>query len=451
MKVLLFDIKAKSDKKCINKDLAGGMGTGTWVGRSLEARIFEFAKKKNVVLPVITTAYLAAIFKRAGWQVSLIQIKSPSDLSEKKADLALIPVSIVDYKNELEIIKKIKKQGIHTGVYGAFVSMMPEIFLEDCNFVIVGEPESAILKIISENKLPNGVFNAGHISDLDLLPFPDWSQFPIKQYSYSPALNKKPVLVMLGSRGCPYSCSFYCPYPLLGGKTWRPRSYQKVADEMEYLKKEYKIKAIDFRDPIFTLDRDRAKNLSKEIIKRKLDIIWSCETRLDRLDKDLINIMYEAGLRNINIGVESYDHEVLMGSKRLPIEYQHQEEIIDFCHKKGISLAAFYIIGLENDTKKSIMATINYAKKLNTLIAQFAISTPYPGTCFYDKLKREGRIKNFNWEDHDEYTPVFEHKNLSSEELLSLKEKAFVSYYFRPEYILRYMPKYFFEKFLWPF
>lgn len=451
MKVLLFDINPKSDKKCINKDLAGGMGTGTWVGNSLRARIFEFVKKKNVVLPIITTAYLAAIFKKAGWQVSLITVKNGNDFSKEDADLALVPISIVDCRNELEVAKTLKKQGIYTGVYGTFASVAPEFFINDSDFIIKGEPEAGALKIISEKKLPKGILEAEPLKELDSLPFPDWHLFPIKKYSYSPALNKKPFLIMLGSRGCPYSCSFYCAYPLLGGKVWRPRSVKKVVDEMEYLRKEFGIKAIDFRDPVFTLDKERTMNLAKEIIERKLNIIWSCETRLDCLDKEIIEIMHRAGLRNINVGIESYDSEILKGSNRLPIEYRHQEEVISFCRKKGISMAVFYIIGLENDTKESIKKTISYAKKLNTLVAQFAINTPYPGTCFFENLKKEGRIKNFNWEDYDEYTPIFEHRNLTSEDLLFLKEKAFVSYYFRLRYFLRHMPKYFFEKFLWPF
>jgi len=161
--------------------------------------------------------------------------------------------------------------------------------------------------------------------------------------------------------------------------------------------------------------------------------------------------MYQAGLRHINIGVESASHDVLKKSSRLPIEVAHQNKIIEFCHKNGISIAAFYIIGMEGDTEKSVLRTIDYAKKLNTLVAQFTISTPYPGTAFFEKLKSEGKINTFDWEQYDGYSPVLKHETLSAKKMLSLKEKAFVSYYFRPAYLLMHMPKYFFEKFLWPF
>jgi len=450
-KVLLLQIKSTSTKKCINKDLAGGMGTGTWVGNSLLARLFEWVKKKNVILPEITIAYLVAIFKKAGWDVELMEITEKEKHIEKSVDLVLIPASIVDCQQELAIAKDLKTRGFYVGVYGTFVSAVPEFFLSAVDFVIKGEPEAGVLKIVCADTLPRGILEVSPVGDLDVLPYPDWSQFPINRYSYSPALNKRPVLAMLASRGCPYSCSFYCPYVINSGRLSRPRSINKVIDEMEYLKKEYSVKAIDFRDPIFTLNKERTVEFARELISRKLDIIWSCETRIDCLDKELIKIMQKAGLCHINVGIESQNETVLKGSKRLPIKASHQEEIISFCHQIGISVAAFYIIGLVDDTEESVQGTIDYAKKLNTLIAQFTIATPYPDTAFFAQLKNDGRLLTFDWEDYDTYNPVFSHQFLTREKILALKEKAFVSYYFRPSYLLRHMPKYIFNKFLWPF
>ena len=448
MKVLLLEILPKSKKKCVNKDLAGGMGTGTWIGNSLKARIFEFVKKSNVILPNITIAYLAAIFKKANWEVKVIATNSIFDLPKEKADLVLLPVSIVECDYEFKIIKKLKEYGFTVGVYGVFAIVRPEFFLKDADFVIKGEAEAGVLKIVKENIIPQGILEAGLMENIDELPYPDWSQFPIKKYSYFPALNKKPVLTMLSSRGCPYSCSYYCPYTIQAGNSWRARSVENVADEIQYLIKEYGVKAIDFRDAVFTLDRERTIKLMQEIIKRQIKIIWSCETRLDRLDKELIKIMHQAGLMHINVGIESFDSEVLKKSNRLPIEYKHQEEIISYCHKKGITVAAFYILGLENDTEETILKTIEYAIKLNTLVAQFTISTPYPGTCFFDKIKSEGRLLTENWTDFDAYTPVYKHQFVTAEKLLALKEKAFVSYYFRRAYLFKHMPRYFWEKYI---
>ena len=448
MKVILLNIKAIVGRKCVNKDLAGGLGTGTWVGDSFRARIFEWVKKSNVVLPELNIAYLAAIFKKFGWEVKVVET---AENFIEKADLILVPSSIVDCRHELTVVSDLKQKGYCVGVYGTFATSVPEFFLDKADFVIKGEPEAGALKIASENFLPKGLMEVLPVQDLDLLHFPDWSLFLIDKYSYSPALNKKPVVAMLASRGCPYSCVFYCPYSINSGKKWRARLVENVIGEMEYLKRDYGVKAIDFRDPTFTLSRERSIKLAQEIAKKKLEIIWSCETRIDCLDEELLWQMKQAGLRHINVGIESFDEEVLKKSKRLPIKIIHQEKIISFCHKNGITVAAFYIIGLEGDTPASVNQTIEYAKNLDTLVAQFTINTPYPGTEFFEKMKKEGRLLEKDWQEFDTYNPVYQHENLSREELLALKEKAFVSYYFRPRYLLTHMPKFIIEKILWRF
>ena len=90
---------------------------------------------------------------------------------------------------------------------------------------------------------------------------------------------------------------------------------------------------------------------------------------------------------------------------------------------------------MPNDTKETIKNTINYAKKLNTHVAQFFISTPFPGTEFYEQVKDKIYA---DWESFDSFTPTFMHKNLTPTELLKLKESAYTQYYFRPGYLFKY-------------
>src|SRR3989338_8885582 len=125
MQVILLEIKSHLKRKCVNKDLSGGMGTATWVGNSWRARIFERAKKMSVVLPEITNAYLAAIFKKFNWQVKVIEIKeSPADFYEK-ADILLMPTSIVDCRHELKVLEQLKENGFYVGVFGSFATAVP--------------------------------------------------------------------------------------------------------------------------------------------------------------------------------------------------------------------------------------------------------------------------------------------------------------------------------------
>lgn len=418
-------------KEYINKDVMGGYGEAAELGNSFLAKLIAKQKKKSAKFPVFALGYIAAILSQNNHQVEI-----SNDFPSKDSNLVIIPSSIVDYKYEIEIAKKIKKENpkIKIGFFGPFASVKPEIYLGVADFVIQNEPEEIIYKI-NENWIPKGLIKSTPIQDLDKLPFPKWELFPVKNFSYRPLLKKKPFTPILSSRGCVFGCG-YCPYKAYYGNL-RKRSPESVVKELEYLKNKFNIKAIQFRDPIFTADRSRVLEIAKKIIERKINIEWGCETHFNCLDKELIDALYKSGLRGIAVGIESHDIDILKNINRSSAPIKKQEEIIKYCHKKGINISAFYILGLPKDTKESVNNTIKYAKKLNTLVAQFMVCTPFPGTELYESVK--DKIFEKDWEKFNSFTPVFKHPKLTKQEILKLKEKAFVSYYFRPAYIYRYL------------
>jgi anaerobic magnesium-protoporphyrin IX monomethyl ester cyclase len=425
MKIALIDVPSNT-RGTLNKDVNGGYGTVTSIGNSPLARVIEYLKKSNVRLPILSFGYLAAIFKEKGFEVTT--------RITNETDAAIVYGSIVDYKNEINFVKRLKeKVNCKVGFIGPFPSSKPELFIEHCDFVIQGEPEHVALNS-NKNWKPKGIIKSKNIEDLNTLPFPDWSIFP--KYSYFPVIKEKPFLVIQSSRGCSFNCGYYCPYVAAQGSKWRHRSVKNVIDEMKYLKRNFKVKGLLFRDPVFSLDKQRTAEIAKEIIKNRLNIKWACETRLDLLDTNLIDLLYKAGLRAVNVGIESEDENILKSSKRIPIKKSHQEKIIKYCDKKGINVSAFYILGLLEDTKESILKTIKYAKKLNTHVAQFTINTPIPGTGFYEEFK--DKLTTNDFEKFNTYNLVFKHKNLTRKQLMKLKEKAFVSYYFRLKYIFTF-------------
>ncbi|MCL4458582.1 MAG: radical SAM protein [Chloroflexi bacterium] len=428
MKVALLEVESARPER-MNKDLAGGFGTASNYGVSFAAKLLMFAKRRTFHLPIISLGYLAAIFRDAGWEVEVVRNRVP------QADLVIIPSSIVDYRTERAMAAKIKKlTQAKVGFIGPFSSLKPELFLDYADFVIKGEPEAAARRI-SGGWLPNGEVVSEQIEDLDSLPFPDWSVFPVQEYTYA-QVNQRPFLPILSSRGCSFSCRYYCPYPLYEGTRWRHRSVDNVVKEVKYLVEKYKIKGLLFRDPVFTLDKERAQAIARGI-KEAAAIVWACETHLNLLDERMIDNLYKSGLRAINVGIEAADDEVLREAKRKPIGHDHQERIIRYCERKGIRIGAFYILGLPDQTRESIERTIAYAIRLNTSFAQFTVCTPYPGTQFYDDVKE--RIVDEDWEQFNAYTLVFRHWHLSKQEILNLKEKAFLRYYYRPRWIAKFL------------
>jgi len=430
MKVILLDVL--SDKKeCQNKDVMGGFGSTARIGDSFLAKFIERRKKKWVKLPLISLGYVAAILEKNGHQVRY------STKIVKDADLVIIHSSIVNYKKEIryaDIIRKTTKAKV--GFIGPFSTFKPEIFIKHADFVIKYEPEEVIMKI-KDKKIPKGIITSKPINNLDTLPFPKWDTFPYETYSYMPVIKKRPFIPVLSSRGCLYSCS-YCPYQAHYGK-WRRRSVENVILELKYLKKKFGVKGVMFRDALFTADKQRAADIADAIIKNKIDIEWACETHLHYLDEKLIDKMYESGLRSINLGIESADKDLLKNSTRVSAKRKYEQRIIKYCEKKGVKISAFYLFGYPGDTVESIERTIKYSKKLNTNVAQFFIMTPFPGTKFYEKIKSKITAKDF--EEFDSFTPVFKHDNLTKKQLLKLKEKAFLSYYYRPRYVLTFLKR----------
>lgn len=427
LKIALVEVISRR-KGCVNKDFMGGYGWAFKVGNSLPARAIELVKRVGEKLPIMSCGYLAAIFSRAGHTVQYTN----GVLAD--CDLAIIYSSMVDYRDDLEMARRYKQEtNAKVAFIGPFASHRPEEFLDSADLVVIGEPERFAIEVAEGGKIGHGLVESSDIKDVDTLPFPDWSTFPVRSYSYFPALRQRPFLPILASRGCPYTCE-YCPYEII---KWRPRSTQNVLEEMTYLMREYHIKGFLFRDPIFTLSRSRVVELMDGMLRSHFDLKWACETRMDCLDVELLELMFRAGLRVVNVAVESSNDAVLKGVARDIIPASHQEDILRACDRLGIRATVFYVLGLPGDTRESIVETVRYAKHLNTHVAQFFVFTPFPGTALYERVK--GGLMTQDWERFDCYTPVVKHPTLSPEEILRLKEWAFVSYYYRPAWLGKFL------------
>ena len=441
-KVLIVD--AVSTKKgIVNKDVNAGLGTRTQIGHSFRAKLLEHMKKTNVILPLIEYGYVASILKLKGHTVDYCQ-ESGRDLTsltqriskENYAHILFHP-ALVAYKTDLEIVTHIKQKfpNIVLGAFGPFVSACTKEVHDYFDWVAVGE----IDKLLTDNSLKElkGICHSnGYIDNLDTLPFPDWGPFDINKFSYKPMIVKKPFFTMQGSRGCPMSCGYYCPYPSSQGKKWRTRSIASLIEEIKFLQHTYDARAILFRDAYFSLKKERVQEFAEKLIAEKITIEWGCETRLDSLDRKLLKTCYDSGLRSVNIGIESEDDDILKANKRKGIIKSFQEDLIEYCYILGIKVNGFFILGLDGDTLESIEKTIEYAKKLKLYAAQFTVSTPLPGTPFYEDMMKDEKIVNKDLELLDNNTMVFNHENLTNDQIHNLKEEAFLRYYFRPRFIM---------------
>jgi len=410
MKILLLDIPAG---RYFIKDFANGYGV-SFNKRGNALRKVATAVFTKVNLPLIALVTLAGIFKSKGYDVAYSRKISKAE----KADLIIIHPTVKTYKKEIHLIKSIRRKSPLTkiGLVGPMASFLPELFANYVDFIIRGEPEEIAMKI-SDSFIPSGIVISKPLRNLDKLPFPYWKIFPIEEYSYKPRILAKPILPILTSRGCSSRCN-YCPYIIFRNK-WRANSAKYVLEEIKHFVEEYKIKGLIFRDPLLTYDRKRILKICDGLASNfKLELF--CETKLDLLDKELVDSLCNAGLKVLNVGIESINARLLnkLGRKTESISYQ--KKIIRYCQSKGVNVNGLYMIGIHNDTKESILRTIELSKNLTDSF-HFSVNTPYPGTFFYNC------IKNKVYRDFDKFdgqTPVFKHSKLSEKEIIRLMARA---------------------------
>ncbi|MBN2337912.1 MAG: radical SAM protein [Acidobacteria bacterium] len=425
-------LSASRHKNCTLKDVAGGFGTVFTVGDSPFARLLEIAKRRIAAIPNITLAYLDSLLTAQGASVRILDVQRADQLVP--ADLYLVSSSIVDCNFERELGQQAKSRfGARVGYFGTFASAVPDFYSESADFIVRGEIEN-MTPALARGEIPSGIVDAGFVADLDTLPFPNWDQFDIQRFRYQIVTGRGITLPMLGSRGCPYTCN-YCPYRV--NSKYRVRTPESIVDEIDYLHRKYGIHGISFRDPNMTFSRSRARRFADLLLEHNLDIRWGMEARTDKLDPELIKLLYRSGLRSVEVGVESSDPDTLRASHRKAITREQQERVIDCCHRLGIRVIANYTFGLPTDTEKGIRDTIRYAKKLNTFAIQFTVTTPYPGTPFYDNVKDD--IFEQDWECFNGWTNVFRHPSIGTEDLHRLREFAYVSYHLRPRYVWRFL------------
>lgn len=428
MRIVLADLRGGDG--FISKDtVVGGYGSRlrpfskvTWAVAATKRRFHD--------LPSVHLAYAAAIARRAGHEV----VSSQGRIVD--GDVAIVLSSLVDHRRESAWARAMRQRGTKVGFIGIAAQRLPELFAADADFIVDGEPESALMRLAAGDDM-SGTVASPAADDLDSLPFPWWEPLVTSRRTLRVPFSGRPAggaVPVLASRSCPEFCT-YCPHRIQA--PYRTRSVGNILDELEHLQDTRGPVHVVFRDPLFSDDRDRVLSLCDGIRSRALRHTFECETRLDRLDVPLLRAMANAGLRAMSFGVESVSATTLRKVGRRPIPEHQQREILAECRGLGIVTAAFYVFGFPEDTFESIQATIDYAVDLRSTVAQFKILTPYPGTPLFTRL--QPRITETDWERFDGFTPTFTHPSVSHEELRFLLGSAYTQFYMRPSFLTNYL------------
>ena len=380
------------------------------------------------------------------------------EIGERRPDVVGIQTmtfTLIDVVLTIERIKKIDPQ-IHICLGGPHVNIYPEetIRLSGVDSIVLGEGEYTFVELLRAletqsdiSQVKGLVFQKGKeiintgkrglIDDLDALPFPVRDLLPYKKY-YSVLGKHTPITTMMTSRGCPYRCLF-CDRPHLG-KTFRARSSKSVVDEMEECI-ELGIKEIFMYDDTFSINKQRVLDICDEIMRRDLKIIWDIRARIDTIDAQILKNLYKAGCRRIHYGVESGNPEILRVLRK-GIDLREAEKTFKMTRDYGITTLAYFMIGNPAETKKQIMETFAFAKKIKPDYVHFAVTTPFPATDLYRLGLQKGILKSDYWQEfasnpRKDFIPKLWEENLLEKELKKLLNDMYKRFYLRPGYIFK--------------
>ena len=147
----------------------------------------------------------------------------------------------------------------------------------------------------------------------------------------------------------------------------------------------------------------------------------------------MLELLRDAGLTSVTVGIETPSLVTLKKYKRAPIKDDKQSQFVDLCRSLGIRVIAGFMIGFPEDTNETIRNVLKYAKRVNPFGANFNVCTPYPGTGFIGEITDQ--IESRDWSRYDVYTPNLKYENFTTEEIAAWHQKCFTSYYFRWKFL----------------
>jgi anaerobic magnesium-protoporphyrin IX monomethyl ester cyclase len=416
--------------------------------------------------PPVGLSLIAAILEKEGYRVNLVDANAQKLQPEKVASLAAgadivgLTAMTPTISPVIDIARHLKQtnpsQTIILG--GAHATLLPHETMEassDIDIIVRGEGDETIvelLRAISENQSLDTVSGINYRQgdniidtpdrtspvDMDALPFPAYHLLSWKKYKPHPPHGlSMPFAAMVTSRGCPYHCA-YCSKPVFGSK-FRAQKPDRVIDEILFLKQRYGVKEIAFYDDSFTLNKDRVLAFTEKIIRTGIKFSWTCETRVNLIDKELLRNMKRAGCYAIAYGIETGSSDILKVLQK-ETTLEQAEKAVKITKEAGIQVIGYFMLGSPGETPEDIRRTIDFSKKLQVDFAQFAVTTPFPGTALYDIYMRD-REEKIPWESFvyagtdNLTTPVFNSDSLTRDDLKSWIKQAYREFYLRPEYI----------------
>jgi anaerobic magnesium-protoporphyrin IX monomethyl ester cyclase len=393
-------------------------------------------------LPPLSLIYLASVLIQEGIEVKILDFlvtpyhpkKLKRELEEYQPQLVGVTCVTLNYLIARRMLKACKafNPRIFTVIGGPHVTFaLEETLLQSpwIDAIVIGEGERTLVQLVRAleagkgiNHVPGIAFSDGglvvktppqaHIEDLDQLPLPARELLPMARYR---ALGTPCTVIT--SRGCPYSCIFCSGHRMFGPKV-RFRSPEPVVDEIEKLQRDFGLAKINIVDDTFTLNHHHAQAVCEEMLRRKLKIKWSVFARVDRINKELAQLMKRAGCEWVLFGIESADEEILK-TIRKGTTVDEMRRAVKIAAEAGINVFNSFILGLPGESRETAQKSLAFGDELYHKYGAkygFHMLSPLPGTELYERANDYGIcILSRNWARYNANEPITETATMSTE------------------------------------
>ncbi|MBF0331233.1 MAG: B12-binding domain-containing radical SAM protein [Candidatus Omnitrophica bacterium] len=416
--------------------------------------------------PPIVLAYVAAVLEKAGHRVIIIEANALKLSKEQTLvrikdfapDLIGFRADTYWFHRVVEWATFLKQRlNVKVVVGGININLYPrESFAHGCfDYGITGEANDALPELIacleqgaSLESVKGLVYRSnGEVRvnspsdrqiDFDEYPFPARHLLPNHLYS-SFTSQRKNYTIVLTSTGCPFTCSFCA----INRNHFRHRTVASVVDEIQQCYNDFGAREIDFFSPSFFSSRTFVSDFCREIVRRGIKIEWSCRSRVDQVDPEILHAAYAAGCRKIYYGIESVSTDVLVNIDK-GVNVGQIRRAIEATREAKIATLGFFMVGNPGDTPESLLATIDFAKELELDYVQVCRTIAKPNTGLNDVMI--AKTGQDHWRDYvlkcsaekDFPNPW---TKMSREELDMYVQKFYAAFYFRPAYILKRLIK----------
>ena len=328
--------------------------------------------------------YLAAVLERDGFECELWDLREDYNSYDNPPEgdiycLTAVTPQIDDMKEVARNIKKKYGDKAYTVLGGPHATWLPEDCLDHFDCVVQDEAESIITKICTEK--PTGLHRGDRIKNLDEIPHPARHLLPDHRaasadlwggYNYE---SNVMGATLMSSRGCPFACAFCANMQ----QATRFRSAENVVEEIVHMKEKYGVRNFRFLDDNIIINKRRFQKLSPML--HDLDIEFRCSISSAILTDDYCEMLAHAGCREVGIGFESADDEILTLIKKAGKATTNiHKRAVQLIQKYGMKAKVYIITGLPGETDKSIEATKQFVLDLKPDKWICLLFTPYPGT-----------------------------------------------------------------------